>query len=71
MNKRIGVIGLGYVGLPLAVSLAKHFLVKGYDISKNRLQELRSGFDRTHEIEEAQLRASFLGLHDDIQDLKD
>lgn len=39
MDKKIGVIGLGYVGLPLAVSLAKHFPVKGYDIFTKRLQE--------------------------------
>jgi UDP-N-acetyl-D-galactosamine dehydrogenase len=54
------VIGLGYVGLPLAVSLARHFSVTGFDISQARLAELRDGKDRTREIDFATLRASSL-----------
>jgi UDP-N-acetyl-D-galactosamine dehydrogenase len=44
---RIGVIGLGYVGLPLAVYLARHFPVLGFDIDKERVAELSRGLDRT------------------------
>ena len=47
---RISVVGLGYVGLPLAVALARSFPVTGYDISKTRIDELRRGIDRTHEV---------------------
>jgi UDP-N-acetyl-D-galactosamine dehydrogenase len=49
MNKdiRIGVIGLGYVGLPLAVEFAKKFATVGFDINPERVKELRSTFDRT------------------------
>lgn len=46
----IAVIGLGYVGLPLAVALARHFSVVGFDINSNRIRELTAGHDRTGEI---------------------
>lgn len=59
---RIIVIGLGYVGLPLAVQLAKHFETWGLDINTGRIDELRSGFDRTDEIGSDQLTASTLQL---------
>ena len=59
----IAVIGLGYVGLPLAVELSKHYPVIGFDINENRIKELKDGFDRTNEIEEnALLNASNLTL---------
>lgn len=47
---KIAVIGLGYVGLPLAVHLAHHFEVYGYDMKESRINELRSGIDRTLEV---------------------
>jgi UDP-N-acetyl-D-galactosamine dehydrogenase len=46
----IAVIGLGYVGLPLAVEFATKYPVVGFDQSINRINELKNGFDRTHEI---------------------
>jgi UDP-N-acetyl-D-glucosamine/UDP-N-acetyl-D-galactosamine dehydrogenase len=59
---RIIVIGLGYVGLPLAVQLAKHFETWGLDINQARIDELKSGFDRTDEIDRERLTASTLRL---------
>ena len=59
---RIIVVGLGYVGLPLAVQLAKHFETWGVDINQARIDELKAGFDRTDEIDEARLEASALKL---------
>jgi len=47
---RIAVVGLGYVGLPLAVALAKHFGVVGYDLKPDRIKELKAGRDRTLEV---------------------
>jgi UDP-N-acetyl-D-galactosamine dehydrogenase len=47
---RIGVIGLGYVGLPLAVYLSRHFPVLGFDIDATRVDELAHGIDRTREV---------------------
>ena len=66
---RIGIIGLGYVGLPLAVALARHFPVLGFDIDKSRIEELGRGEDRTREIEPEILRSSNLKLSADPADL--
>jgi UDP-N-acetyl-D-galactosamine dehydrogenase len=59
---RIIVVGLGYVGLPLAVALARKFEVVGFDIDPNRIGELRENFDRTREIEEADIASSTIKL---------
>lgn len=50
-NIKIAVIGLGYVGLPLAVEFAQKFETLGFDIAKNRVNELNQGYDRTLEID--------------------
>jgi UDP-N-acetyl-D-galactosamine dehydrogenase len=47
---KIGIIGLGYVGLPLAVAIAKKYQVIGFDINKKRIEELNSGLDSTNEL---------------------
>lgn len=65
---RVAVIGLGYVGLPLAVALAKQFETWGVDIDARRVDELRSGHDRTGEIDEEPLRSSTLRLTCDPAD---
>lgn len=49
---RIGIIGLGYVGLPLGVCMARHFPVLGFDIDTQRIEELNKKNDRTHEVTE-------------------
>ncbi|NDV25370.1 nucleotide sugar dehydrogenase [Desulfovibrio sp. JC010] len=49
-NTTIAVVGLGYVGLPLAVALGRKFKVLGLDISEQRVKELNEGFDRTNEV---------------------
>ncbi len=54
-DKKICVVGLGYVGLPLAVLLNKEFNVVGFDISKERIKELKEGYDRTREVEKEDL----------------
>ncbi|MBA2935772.1 nucleotide sugar dehydrogenase [Sphingomonas sp. CGMCC 1.13654] len=54
------VVGLGYVGLPLAVALAKSFPTVGLDIDESRIAELKAGHDRTDEIDDARLAASQL-----------
>jgi UDP-N-acetyl-D-galactosamine dehydrogenase len=57
-NCRIGVIGLGYVGLPLAVEFGKHFHTVGFDIKPARIAELRKGKDSTLETTPEELRAA-------------
>ena len=67
----IGVIGLGYVGIPLGVGLAKAFdSVTGYDINKERIRELREGYDRTGEITSQDMQSSTLKLTDSIEDIR-
>ena len=55
---RIAVVGLGYVGLPLAVAFSRHFEVMGFDISARRVRELSEGLDRTGEVSPEALRDS-------------
>ncbi|WP_338468624.1 nucleotide sugar dehydrogenase [Novosphingobium sp. ZN18A2] len=62
---RVTVVGLGYVGLPLAVALAKKFFVTGFDIDQRRIGELADGHDRTGEIEAQPLSMSSLGVTSD------
>src|ERR1700722_10470420 len=57
---RLSVIGLGYVGLPLAVALARHFPVIGFDINARRVEALGRGEGRTGEVPSETLRASTL-----------
>jgi UDP-N-acetyl-D-galactosamine dehydrogenase len=54
---KITVIGLGYVGLPLAVEFAKKFLVVGFDINQKRIDELNQGIDRTLEVDNEDLKS--------------
>ena len=60
----IAVIGLGYVGLPLAVALSRPFTVIGYDTDAVRVKELRDGHDRTGEIQPSVLRAATFDITD-------
>ena len=54
-NKKIAIIGLGYVGLPLAVEFGKHFDTLGFDINAQRIAELQAGMDRTLETTAVEL----------------
>ena len=62
---RISVVGLGYVGLPLTIALARHFDVVGYDHDAVRIAELRAGHDRTREVAPAVLASTTAALADD------
>src|SRR5579871_6445529 len=68
---RIGVVGLGYVGLPLAVEFGKHFETVGFDVKEGRIKELSRGKDSTLEVSRAELAASKrLSFTTRLQDLK-
>lgn len=69
-NSRVAVIGLGYVGLPLAVALARSFPTLGVDINAARVAELKAGHDRTHEVDGPALTASALNYSTDIADAR-
>ncbi|MDC3166237.1 nucleotide sugar dehydrogenase [Candidatus Marinimicrobia bacterium] len=71
-QKKITVVGLGYVGLPLAVQLSKKYVVVGYDLNNNRIFELTKGYDRTNELDDKDLKQlKNIFLTSDIKDLKD
>lgn len=71
-NIKIAVIGLGYVGLPLAVEFGKHLPVVGFDINSTRISALSAGTDHTLEVSDEELaQASQLSYSSDIQALKD
>jgi UDP-N-acetyl-D-galactosamine dehydrogenase len=58
MNIKISIIGLGYVGLPLAVEFGKKYETIGFDINPKRIEELKKGHDRTLEVTDEELKAS-------------
>ena len=76
---KITIVGLGYVGLPLALEFAKKYQVVGFDINLNRINELRNGIDRTNEtsgeeikkVLEEESSANGLSLTDNIDFIKD
>jgi len=68
---KIAVIGLGYVGLPLAVEFGKKYETIGFDIDKKRIKELENGIDKTLEVESSNLKsAEFLSYTSDIEGIR-
>ena len=71
-NITIAIIGMGYVGLPLAVEFSKHFTTTGFDISQTRIRELRAGDDKTLEVSRQELAGSKnLSFSTQVIDIKD
>lgn len=67
---KIGIMGLGYVGLPLAVELAKHYLTTGFDLKFERIVELKAGQDSTREVLPDELKqAKYLNYTNNLNDL--
>jgi len=72
--KTISVIGLGYVGLPLAVAFSEKYKVVGFDIAKWRIEELNRGYDRTLEVSEDELKEALnrgIKFTDKLEDIKE
>ncbi len=59
-ERKIAILGLGYVGLPLALAFAKKYLVVGVDINEKRINELQAGFDSTFEVEDRDLQSAII-----------
>lgn len=73
-NYKICVVGLGYVGLPLAHAFSSKYQVVGFDINTKRIEELNNGFDRTEELSETQVKEAIsngMKFSLDINDIKD
>jgi len=74
MNSKIAIIGLGYVGLPLAHAFSTKYKVVGFDIAQSRIDELRNGYDRTLELSEEQVKEAIsngMEFTNRLEDIKD
>ena len=73
--KKIAIIGLGYVGLPLSVAFGQKYITIGFDINKNRIKELNNGIDITLEVSEKELvnalKNKFFSVTSDFNKIKD
>ncbi|PTE75044.1 nucleotide sugar dehydrogenase, partial [Staphylococcus gallinarum] len=70
INRKIAVIGLGYVGMPLAVAFSKHFDVIGFDVDKDKIEKYKNYIDPTGEIGEEGLRQTNMKFTDNETDLE-
>ena len=70
-NLKLSVVGIGYVGLPLAISLANFFKVTAYDLNKNRILGLKKNYDITNEFSSSEIKkAKFIDFTSDENDLR-
>jgi UDP-N-acetyl-D-glucosamine/UDP-N-acetyl-D-galactosamine dehydrogenase len=71
MNRKIAVIGLGYVGLPMAVAFGKTHEIIGFDIKTRRIEELKAGIDVTLEVNSSELKNACIQYTNQVADLKE
>lgn len=70
MNRKIAVVGLGYVGLPVAVTFGRKHKVIGFDINESRIEELKKEYDRTNEVTNEKLKETDIEYTSNANDLK-
>jgi UDP-N-acetyl-D-glucosamine/UDP-N-acetyl-D-galactosamine dehydrogenase len=68
--RTVSVVGLGYVGLPVALAFGRAYRTVGFDVNADRIRELESGFDRTHEVTPERLKATDVHFTDKVEDLR-
>lgn len=71
MDKKIGVVGLGYVGLPVAVAFGKEHYIVGFDINENRISTLIGGYDYTNEVTDQDLAEASIDFTSEASKLKE
>ena len=71
MARKIGVVGLGYVGLPVAVAFGEKYEVIGFDINTQRINALNQGYDLTNEVSESELRSTNIHFTADATRIKE
>lgn len=67
---RLVVIGLGYVGMPLAIAFSEHFHVVGFDINEEKIKQYRQGHDMTGEVGDVRLKEADLVFTSDVEDIQ-
>ena len=70
-EKKIAVIGLGYVGLPIALEFAKDFKVIGFDINSDRIKQMQNGIDPSKELDSSEFKNKNILFTDDLNVLKE
>ena len=70
-DRKIAIVGLGYVGLQVAVAFSKKKKITAYDINPLRIQELSEGYDKTNEVSNKDLKNSNLFFTSSLEDLKE
>jgi len=70
-KEKIAVIGLGYVGLPLAIMFSERFSVIGFDTDERRIEELKIGFDRSGEVDRDRILASNVKFTNNCKELEE
>ena len=71
MDRKIGVVGLGYVGLPVAVAFGQEHHIVGFDINEHRISTLKNNVDYTNEVESEELKAANIDFTTDPTRLSD
>ncbi|MDQ3999859.1 MAG: nucleotide sugar dehydrogenase [Actinomycetota bacterium] len=69
-HRTVSVVGLGYVGLPVALAFGRAYRTVGFDVNADRIRELESGFDRTREVAPERLKATDVLFTDKVEDLR-
>ncbi len=69
-DRTVSVVGLGYVGLPVAVAFGRAYNTVGFDVDTERIEELRAGFDRTDEVDPEELRTADVLFTDSVEELR-
>jgi len=69
-EKKLALIGLGYVGLPIALEFAKHISVIGFDINKGRIEQMQKGIDPSNELDASSFKGADITFTSDVNDLK-
>ena len=70
-KEKLALVGLGYVGMPIAVAFARHFDVIGFDMNSEKIEKYRSGIDPTEEVGDEEISRTTVDFTDDEKKLSD
>ena len=70
-NPKISIIGMGYVGLPLAIKFSKYYDVNGFDLNINRIKDLKKGVDKNLQFKKKEIKKNYITFSNNQKILKD